>query len=144
MDVSTVKALAGPEGQELLRSLPPYSDSTALTLQNGLRKAGHPPELVAAALTQQRLRARAVEKFGEFASDMLFTLRASPCLSTFTKFGISWHSKTRWDLQAGHGGILDRSYVRLGVWTTLKSGLVTGRGGARGAGKSVSKALSDM
>ncbi|MFW5469199.1 THUMP-like domain-containing protein [Knoellia sp. CPCC 206435] len=73
MDVSTVKALAGPEGQELLRSLPPYSDSTALTLQNGLRRAGHPPELVAAALTQQRLRARAVEKFGEFASDMLFT-----------------------------------------------------------------------
>lgn len=73
MDVSTVRALAGPEGQELLRSLPPYDDATVLSLQERLRRAGHTPELVGAALTQQRLRARATEKFGEFAADMLFT-----------------------------------------------------------------------
>ncbi|MEO6019398.1 MAG: class I SAM-dependent methyltransferase [Knoellia sp.] len=73
MDVSTVRALAAPEGQELLRSLPPYNDSDVLTLQDRLRREGHPADLTAAALTQQRLRARAVAKFGEFASDMLFT-----------------------------------------------------------------------
>ena len=73
MDVSTVRALAAPEGQELLRSLPPYDDSAVLTLQGRLRSAGHAPELAAAALTQQRLRTRAVAKFGEFAADMLFT-----------------------------------------------------------------------
>ena len=73
MDVSVVRALAAPEGQELLRSLPPYNDSSVLTLQDRLRSAGHAPELAAAALTQQRLRARATAKFGEFAADMLFT-----------------------------------------------------------------------
>ncbi|KGN38400.1 class I SAM-dependent methyltransferase [Knoellia aerolata] len=73
MDVSTVRALAAPEGQELLRSLPPYSEATVLGLQERLRRAGHSPELAGAALTQQRLRARAQEKFGEFAADMLFT-----------------------------------------------------------------------
>lgn len=73
MDVSTVRALAAPEGQELLRSLPPYNDSAVLTLQDKLRSAGHTPELAAAALTQQRLRERATAKFGEFAQDMLFT-----------------------------------------------------------------------
>jgi len=73
VDVSTVRALTAPEGQELLRSLPPYNGSSVLTLQDQLRSAGHPPELAAAALTQQRLRAKATAKFGEFAADMLFT-----------------------------------------------------------------------
>ena len=73
MDVGTVKALAAPEGQELLRSLPPYDDADVLALQDRLRRAGHPAELTAAALTQQRLRSRATAKFGEFAFDMLFT-----------------------------------------------------------------------
>jgi hypothetical protein len=40
---------------------------------NDLRKAGHPPALVSAVLTQSKLRAKAVPKFGEFASRMLFT-----------------------------------------------------------------------
>lgn len=73
MDVSTVRALAAPEGQELLRSLPPYSDATVLATQQRLRRAGHDPQLVGAALTQQRLRAKGQAKFGEFAADMLFT-----------------------------------------------------------------------
>jgi hypothetical protein len=73
VDVGTVKALAAPEGQELLRSLPPYDDADVLALQDRLRRAGHPAELTAAALTQQRLRSRATAKFGEFAFDMLFT-----------------------------------------------------------------------
>ena len=73
MDIQTVKALAGPEGHELLSALPPYDESTVLSLQGRLREAGYSPELVAAALTQQRLRHRARAKFGEFADGMLFT-----------------------------------------------------------------------
>lgn len=38
-----------------------------------LRAEGHSPSLVAAVLTQVRLRRKAVTKFGEFASRMLFT-----------------------------------------------------------------------
>lgn len=73
MDVGTVRTLASPDGQALLRSLPPYDEAAVIGLGDRLRKDGHPPALVAAALTQHRLRARAVAKFGEFAADMLFT-----------------------------------------------------------------------
>jgi hypothetical protein len=38
-----------------------------------LRDAGHAPALVQAVLTQARLRRKAVTKFGDFASRMLFT-----------------------------------------------------------------------
>ena len=62
-----------PGGWALLNSLPPYRESEALRQAAQLREAGHAPELVSAALTQSRLRARAAEKFGEFASSMLFT-----------------------------------------------------------------------
>lgn len=62
-----------PEGWELLNSLPPYDEQTALQLNLRLRDAGHPPERVASALTQSRLRAAGRQKFGEFAARMLFT-----------------------------------------------------------------------
>ena len=44
-----------------------------MRLQDRLRREGHAADFVAALLTQQRLRARAVAKFGEFADDMLYT-----------------------------------------------------------------------
>lgn len=61
------------DGWELLSSLGPYREADSLKLNESLRKAGHSPELVAAALTQARLRAKAEAKFGEFAHQMLFT-----------------------------------------------------------------------
>jgi hypothetical protein len=73
---STANVLAPvltPEGWELLNSLEPYAEAESLRLATELRRAGHPAELVAAALTQSRLRARATGKFGEFAARMLFT-----------------------------------------------------------------------
>ncbi|MGB7817107.1 MAG: class I SAM-dependent methyltransferase, partial [Ornithinibacter sp.] len=73
MDVGTVRALASADGQALLRSLPAYSEDGVLPLQQTLRRRGHDPDFVAAVLTQQRLRSRAVAKFGEFAADMLYT-----------------------------------------------------------------------
>lgn len=65
--------LVSGEGWGLLQSLPPYDESSALALGSRLRQAGFDPALVAAALSQSRLRARAVDKFGEFAGSMLFT-----------------------------------------------------------------------
>lgn len=73
MDVGIVRVLASPDGRELLRSLPAYDEAQVMPLQDRLRRAGHAPELVAALLTQQRLRSRAVAKFGEFADDLLYT-----------------------------------------------------------------------
>jgi SAM-dependent methyltransferase len=62
-----------PAGWALLESLPPYDARDALSLGARLRSAGHRPELVASALTQSRLRAKGADKFGEFASRMVFT-----------------------------------------------------------------------
>lgn len=73
VDVAVVRLLASPQGHALLASLPPYDEADALSVQTRLRAEGHDPDLVAAALTQQRLRARAARKFGEFADGMLFT-----------------------------------------------------------------------
>ena len=65
--------LASPGGQLLLDELVYSSDTDVLKLVAGLRKAGHDPMTVAAALTQAKLRKRAVAKFGDFAQSMLFT-----------------------------------------------------------------------
>lgn len=73
MDVGIVRALGSPDGKELLRSLPPYDPAAVFALQDRLRREGHAADFVAAVLTQQRLRARAVAKFGEFAGDLLYT-----------------------------------------------------------------------
>ncbi|MDN5796712.1 MAG: class I SAM-dependent methyltransferase [Intrasporangium sp.] len=73
MDVAMVERLASPAGWSLLQALPEYDESTALQLQTRLREHGLDPELLAAAMGQARLRARAREKFGEFARGMLFT-----------------------------------------------------------------------
>jgi THUMP domain-containing protein len=73
MDLALLHRLTTGEGWGLLQSLPPYEEASAMALQHRLRNAGFDPELVAAALNQSRLRAKAVEKFGEFARGMVFT-----------------------------------------------------------------------
>ncbi|MFN8077735.1 MAG: class I SAM-dependent methyltransferase [Kineosporiaceae bacterium] len=73
MDLDGLSALLTPEGWALLESLPPYEASTAMALGEKLRAEGSPADLVAAALTQSRLRAAARAKFGPFADAMLFT-----------------------------------------------------------------------
>ncbi len=73
MDPDGISALLTEQGWSLLESLPPYDEDTAITLGEQLRRDGHDPGLVAAALTQSRLRAAARAKFGPFADSMLFT-----------------------------------------------------------------------
>jgi hypothetical protein len=73
VDLEGISALLTEQGWALLESLPPYDEAGSLALGEELRAAGYPPALVAAALTQARLRAAATAKFGPFAASMLFT-----------------------------------------------------------------------
>ncbi|MFJ3393451.1 THUMP-like domain-containing protein [Leifsonia aquatica] len=74
MERSEFVELLSSEGLRLLDSLPPYrTEKDVLRLVTDLRKQGHSPGLVAAVLTQSKLRRKAVAKFGDFASRMLFT-----------------------------------------------------------------------
>jgi THUMP domain-like len=74
MEVSELRELLSSDGLRLLDSLPVYdSKSDVVRSVAELRKAGHSPGLVAAVLSQSRLRARAATKFGGFANQLLFT-----------------------------------------------------------------------
>ncbi|WP_291053332.1 class I SAM-dependent methyltransferase [Herbiconiux sp.] len=73
MDSAELTLLFTAEGLRLLDSLPPYSAKDAVGQVSALRKAGHSPELVAAVLTQSRLREKAKAKFGGFADRLLYT-----------------------------------------------------------------------
>lgn len=73
MDPSGLAKLLSPTGWALLSALPPYDEAQAMALSERLRRDGFEADLVAAALTQSRLRARAHDKLGEFADGMLFT-----------------------------------------------------------------------
>lgn len=74
MDRSELVELLSSEGLRLLDSLPPYhSERDVLKMVSDLRKAGHSPGLVAAVLSQAKLRSKATAKFGSFADRMLFT-----------------------------------------------------------------------
>lgn len=79
MDIESFRALRTLEGSQLLahvtREVDEGTASTAtgvLHLSTRLRRT-HPPALVAAALTQAKLRVRAREKFGADAGEMYFT-----------------------------------------------------------------------
>ncbi|MBO9577520.1 MAG: SAM-dependent methyltransferase [Microbacteriaceae bacterium] len=83
-------------------------EATAALLR--LRKDGIAPELAATALTQARLRTRAVAKFGEFAARMLFTEEG---LQQATRLGVAARHADRYrdaglsrvaDLGCGIGG----------------------------------------
>ncbi|WP_167042920.1 SAM-dependent methyltransferase [Salinibacterium sp. ZJ454] len=74
MDVGELRELLSLDGLRLLDELPPYeSAGDVVRTVSDLRRAGHSPGLVAAVLSQSRLRARARVKFGEFTDRMLFT-----------------------------------------------------------------------
>lgn len=74
MDRQDFIRLLSPEGQRLLDEVG-HLDAKAdvVRLVTGLRSAGHDAGLVAAVLTQAKLRRRAQAKFGPFADRMLFT-----------------------------------------------------------------------
>lgn len=61
-------------GRALLEALPPYDEAQVLALTARLRAEGVDPALVAAALTQSRLRARAADRLGPLAGRLLLTV----------------------------------------------------------------------
>jgi len=74
MTPDELRALLSPEGLRLLDEVGEVrADADVLRIVSRLRAAGHSPELVAAVVTQARLRTRARPKFLDFASRMLFT-----------------------------------------------------------------------
>ncbi len=68
-----VHHLLTSSGFDLLAQMPPYDANHAEITSRRLRAEGWQGDLVAAALTQQRLRQRAEEKLGKRAASMLFT-----------------------------------------------------------------------
>ena len=66
--------LLSPEGQELLAKVGSFeAKADVVKLVSSLRAEGHDAGLVAAVLTQAKLRRRAAAKFGPFADRMIFT-----------------------------------------------------------------------
>lgn len=106
------ETIFGPEAKQLLGKLG-FLDTKAdlLKLTTDLRKQGYEPQLVALCISQAKLRARAVSKFGsKLASTMLFTEEG---LEQATRFQVAaWHAqrfeaaeiKSVTDLGCGIGG----------------------------------------
>jgi hypothetical protein len=92
-DLAGMRSLLTPEGWALLESLPPYDEQAAMALGERLRGEGHDPSLVAAALTQSRLRAKARDKLGPFADAMLFTPDG---LEQATRLAVAAHHARRY------------------------------------------------
>jgi len=110
VDASALGKLLSPDGWALLGTLPPYDESRTMAISERLRAGGFDPELVAAALTQSRLRARARAKFADFADGMLFTEAG---LEQATRFTVAARHAQRFaaagidavaDLTTGIGG----------------------------------------
>jgi len=111
MDSSDAGHLLTPAGLRLLdevTALPSGLDIVAQVAQ--LRKNGHDPALVAAVVSQARLRHKARSKFGDFADAMLFTPAG---LEQSTRFAVAAHHAGRFsragfrrvaDLGCGIGG----------------------------------------
>jgi hypothetical protein len=74
VDLDELTALLSTEALRLLSDTPaPEKPSDVPHLVTRLRKAGHDPELVRAVVNQLALRAKARDKFGDFANRMLVT-----------------------------------------------------------------------
>lgn len=103
MDAATARLLISPQGRALIDSLPPYDPGTSMALGSQLRTQEVAPELVAAALTQSRLRADARAKFGDFAAGMLLTQDG---LEQATRFTVAAEHARRYR-DAGVDRVLD-------------------------------------
>ncbi len=125
MDAAGLTKLLSREGWALLNALPPYEEARTIALSERLRRDGVDPELVAAALTQSRLRSRAHTKFDAFADGMLFTPAG---LEQATRLTVAAHHARRYvaagvtkvaDLTCGIGAdSLAFAGVGLGVLAT--------------------------
>ncbi|OZB47386.1 MAG: SAM-dependent methyltransferase [Cellulomonas sp. 14-74-6] len=103
MDAASLSLLLSEQGWALLTALPPYDEQRVMAVSTRLQAEGLDPALVAAALTQSRLRARARAKFGDFAGGMLFTPAG---LEQATRLPVAAHHARRY-LAAGLTRVAD-------------------------------------
>ena len=73
MDLHGLARLRSPEGEAALATARDLADADPLTAAAAMRTAGYDAELAAVALTQARLRRRAMGKFGPDADRMFLT-----------------------------------------------------------------------
>jgi SAM-dependent methyltransferase len=78
MQLGDVDLLTTDEGRRLLDELPPYDERAALRLGEQLRAQGHDRDLVAAALTQSRLRTNVRRRWGEASAPLVTRLLLTP------------------------------------------------------------------
>lgn len=103
MEPDALAQLLSPEGWALLGALPRYDERLAMALSERLHREGVDPVLVAAALTQSKLRAKGREKFADFADGMLFT---GPGLEQATRLTVGARHAQRYQ-QAGCTKVAD-------------------------------------
>ncbi len=103
MDPNAARLATSPEALALLASMPPYNQASTLALASQLRSGGANPDVVATVMTQSRLRAAAVSKFGPFANGMLFTQEG---LEQATRLTVAAHHAKRY-LSAGFDKVAD-------------------------------------
>ena len=104
MEYPEVEALLTPESLRLLdETQAPTSKDDVLATVSRLRKASHPLERVHAVMNQLSLRAKAREKFGDFASRMLFTKEG---LEQATRLDVASHHAGRFR-DAGITSLID-------------------------------------
>lgn len=84
-------------------SSPNAGSVDALALSSTLRKQGFEPDLIAAALTQVKLREKATAKFGDFAQRMFFTQNG---FEQATRLAVAAHHAQRF-LSAGVTKVAD-------------------------------------
>ncbi|PSL03277.1 hypothetical protein CLV30_108189 [Haloactinopolyspora alba] len=127
MDLDAVRALLTTDGATLLaEATRRYGVEDEFALGTRLRR-DHPPELVAAALTQARLRARAADKFdaGD-AARMLFTVDG---YEQATRAAVAGHRAARMAATLGAGAAVADLCCGIGgdLIATARAGLdVTG------------------
>lgn len=103
MDLLLLEKLTAPAGRELLDSIAAADTKDTLALSQKLRKQGYEPDLVAAALTQHRLREKAQTKLGDFAGRMFFTQNG---VEQATRLTVAVHHAHRF-MQAGVTKVAD-------------------------------------
>ncbi|MEO8106722.1 MAG: SAM-dependent methyltransferase [Actinomycetes bacterium] len=75
---SDVALLSSADGRHLLEQLPPYDERRVLALDETLRRQGHSPELVTAALTQVRLRTAVGRRWGASGAHLIPHILMTP------------------------------------------------------------------
>ncbi|MDR1393786.1 MAG: class I SAM-dependent methyltransferase [Bifidobacteriaceae bacterium] len=103
MDLTDAVWLSSQQGrlltERLATAMPVYDATLAMRLAEGLRRRGINPKAAAASLTQVRLRLQGQAKFGDFASQMLFTQVG---LEQATRLTVAVHHAQRYRLAGCH------------------------------------------